>query len=585
MRKLQFLALLLILFNPLFAQSINDDLREIDSLAQNDMFDRAIEKIEEAKERWPDSDKIYLRAANLYKSEELYSLALREFLAAAEIDRKVKTLYEISRVHGILDNNEESILFLEEILTRGDTYYRDDAIDDLGWMYFKTNHLEEGENLMLSELEIKFDRYLAHTLGTIYSAMYEYDLSREYYLLAIDDALKSGASSFAAVGYYNLSLVEYSFYNYAKALEYTEKSLQQRDRANGHISKGELFQTALRGADALEEFKTAEASDLTLFSKIDLAFLYLQMGMLEEAEIYVRNILDDKDRTWMFNYGIDDEELDRDMAELQAELYSAKYNQAKVTPYWGVRGFIDKNWTFIKNRSKSIYWSIRYRQLSRFIGDRRIEQGGAVVDVWRDYSNALEGYRIPYLRYITQVDQFETSLTDRAIPFYAMKRGKAISDVELLNSSIEGFNPEWERLFREEGQLALISSLKGRHNKDLRDQILFDIYSVNSGGLRQNGLAIPLAIQISGRSGLFNFMKGKIRRGLKRAGHELVRIENATNEPKLIIKFESYGFKWFLQDSGGKPLAEGYSDGSYESLNQQFELIESSIYQVTEFWD
>ena len=56
------------------------------------------------------------------------------------------------------------------------------------------------------------------TLGTLYSGIYDYENSKHNYLEAINEALDANNSHFASVAYYNLSLLEHSFYHFSEAL-------------------------------------------------------------------------------------------------------------------------------------------------------------------------------------------------------------------------------------------------------------------------------------------------------------------------------------------------------------------------------
>jgi tetratricopeptide (TPR) repeat protein len=226
-------------------------------------YETAVRIIEEGKRLFPRNAELQLLLADLYYDKELYNLALEEYRGAARLQgEEYLTLVQISRCYGKLNQEQESIATLERIL---ELYPESvSSIDDLGWMYFKTHQLEKGEELLLNALgQFGPDRGVYMTLGTLYSGMYDYENSKRYYLKAIQDALTGEDLYFASVAYYNLSLLEHSFYNYNSALRYTEESIQMLDRAPGHLARGELFQSRLDFNRAQAEYQTPMVKDNT----------------------------------------------------------------------------------------------------------------------------------------------------------------------------------------------------------------------------------------------------------------------------------------------------------------------------------
>ena len=119
-------------------------------------------------------------------------------------------------------------------------------------MYFKTHQLEKGEQLLLEALESYGpDRGMYMTLGTLYSGLYDYNNSKRFYLKAIEDALETDDPYFASVAYYNLSLLEHSFYHFNSALRYTEESIRSSDRAPEGTSSAMKTREPKRSRSAL----------------------------------------------------------------------------------------------------------------------------------------------------------------------------------------------------------------------------------------------------------------------------------------------------------------------------------------------
>ena len=200
------------------------------------------------------------------------------------------TLTQISRCYGKLNQEKSSIEYLTRILKQ----YPDssDTVDDLGWMYFKTHQLEKGEQVLLKGIaRLGMQRGMAMTLGTVYSGLNKYDKSREYYLKSVDEALRVGDRDFAAIAYYNLSLLEHNFFHYNSALRYTDESIAMEDRPSGHLARGELFQARMDFASAEQEYQAAYAKDTTPLSKVNLAILFQKFGRLDLARRYAEEVL------------------------------------------------------------------------------------------------------------------------------------------------------------------------------------------------------------------------------------------------------------------------------------------------------
>ena len=240
-----------------------------------------------------------------------------------------------SRSFGKLNQEKKSIDYLTRILaTWPDSA---DTVDDLGWMYFKTHQLDKGESVLRKGIErLGIQRGLAMTLGTIYSGMNRYESSREYYQKAIDEALRVGDRSFAAIAYYNLSLLEHNFFHYNSALRDTDESIAMDDRPSGHLARGELFESRLDFSSAQAEYQSAYAQDTTPLSKMNIAILLQKSGQLELARRYGEEVLSSKDLAWIVYYGTDVVRHFKDVHELLKDVYAGLARQEADRPTAGI---------------------------------------------------------------------------------------------------------------------------------------------------------------------------------------------------------------------------------------------------------
>ena len=478
-------------------------------------YESAVRIIEEGKQRFPRNAELPLLLADLYYDEQLYNLALQEYRGAEQLQgEEYLILVQISRCYGKLNREQESIAALERILE----LYPENItpIDDLGWMYFKTHQLEKGEQLLLEALEnFGPDRGIYMTLGTLYSGLYDYNNSKRFYLKAIDDALKGEDLYFASVAYYNLSLLEHSFYNYNSALRYTEESIQMVDRAPGHLARGELFQSRLDFKSALSEYQTAMVKDGTPLSKVNLAMLYQKFGMLELARRYAEEVLESRDRSWMYYYGTDLERHLQDVHEILSDVYTGLVASGAARPRSGILQTL--RWTVrsLGYRLKAYYHRQKLRSYSLQVGRSYLSQGNQLDAFWEFYS-ANERYRPVALKYLGLARDLEVQVAPHARYYYQQEEGKIRGDPDLLERSIRGFDPFWEREGIFDSLRYLIPLLKVRSSS--RRLAVNRLYELNPGGLLQYGFALPLVV---GRSVTGDRILRRCLKHLKRSGSEI----------------------------------------------------------------
>ena len=478
-------------------------------------YENAVRIIEEGKKHFPRNAELRLLLADLYYDEELYNLALEEYQDAVQMQgEEYLILVQISRCYGKLNREQESIATLKRILE----LYPESItpIDDLGWMYFKTHQLEEGEQLLLEAIE-QFgpDRGIFMTLGTLYSGLYDYENSKKYYLRAVDDALEGEDLYFASVAYYNLSLLEHSFYRYNSALRYTEESIQMVDRAPGHLARGELFQSRLDFKRASLEYQTAMLKDTTPLSKVNLALLYQKFGMLELARRYAEEVLNSKDLAWMYYYGTDVERHLQDVHEILADVYHGLALSGRSRPRSGFLEVLRWIPRWAEYRLKAYYHRQKLRSYSLQVGRAYLAEGNYLDAYWEFYS-ANQRYRHVALKYLRLARDLEVQVAPHALYYYQQEEGKIRGSRELLDRSIRGLDPFWEREGISDALRYMIPLMKGKSAS--RRLEVARLYELNPGALLQYGFALPLAV--SADAGGDRVLR-RCLRYLKRSGSEI----------------------------------------------------------------
>ncbi|MCK5736315.1 MAG: hypothetical protein KAH21_07535, partial [Spirochaetaceae bacterium] len=466
----------------LSADSVEDMLQQVEDAVIEESYTRAIALLEEGKKSHPQDFRFPLRAGHLYMGRELYHLALAEFKAAEILNPSSgEVLYEMAETNGYLGKNDEAVKLLERLLTMdNDPELKDDVIDNLSWMYFKTYRMDDGISLLETALKDKFNRNWAHTLGTLYAGLYNPDQSRYWYMKSIDDALNNGDDFFASVAYYNLSLLDYSFYLYGNAREEALRSLDLRSRSGGYMIIGELDFLAWNLDDAIESYRKAESKDETPLSRVDIASFYQRIGYLDEAIRFIQEIQNDTDNSWMYHYGVNRMRFEMDLYLILADSWKGKAHLSALTPRAGIKGRFESFTRGILWSLKGMYHNRLYRSLtSRYSRELR-EEGNELDAVW-NAAIAARGYRKIALGYLEEARLIETELTPRAVPWYEMDIGKESGDIDMLENALKSFSEEegdpYERTLRELAGTSI--------------RYLNELYQINPGGLRQYGLSLP----------------------------------------------------------------------------------------------
>ncbi|HTZ51877.1 MAG TPA: hypothetical protein VMF68_09480 [Spirochaetia bacterium] len=523
-------------------------------------YESAVKILTDAKVRYPSSPRASLALADLYYDKELWGLALEEYRQAEKKGAEdFATLTQISRCFGKLNQEKSSIQYLTRILKE----YPDsaDTMDDLGWMYFKTHQLDKGEKVLLQGISrVGAQRGLAMTLGTIYSGLNRYDKSREYYQKSVDDALRAGDRNFAAIAYYNLSLLEHSFFHYNSALRYTDESISMEDRPSGHLARGELFQSRMDFGSAEHEYQSALAKDSTPLSKVNLAILYQKFGRLELSRRYAEDVLGAKDHAWLVYYGTDLTRHLKDLHELLGAVYAGLARSELDRPTTGPLDWARSVAASLRDRLLAWYHEQRFRAYSLQVGSQFMEQGSN-EDAWWEFFRGNQPYAEVALKYLHLARDLETARSPHASAFYILEEGKVRGSAALLQQSLESFDTFWEREPAAEALTALVPLLGGAGAAAARRDAIQQLYRINPGALPQAGIGLPLAVSFQG-PGWGTWERARVLRLLRRSGSECGEGAEGAGQglpyALKLVKGAEGGIRWSVQDRSGAPVRDGH---------------------------
>jgi tetratricopeptide (TPR) repeat protein len=463
----------------------------------SEYWERAIDLYKEGGDKYPDDIRFPRALGHLYYSRSLYGLAWDEYRKAEMINPfDTFILLRLANTAGYLNRDRVSVEYLEKLLVINPDSM--EAINNLGWMYYKVHRLGDGERLLSQAIERFGDSAdFSMTLATVYSDMYRYDEGKHWYQKAIAQA--EPMRSFTAVAHYNLSILESRFYHYDLAMEEANASLYAQNRASGLLARGELNMRRLELEKAQADFQDAREVDPSPLAKINLAQTYQISGKLEEARLYALDCLKASDNSWMINYGIDPVRYKRDIHEILSKTYSGLAQTERFVPCAKLGEKIRRSFRTLSFRFYAEVHRKLYQKCSLAAGDAysakfvNSEASDApLLDQYIQYFNAFSAYPRRALFYLNKAREFEVALIPASEGSYNLEEGVLLKNKDLITRALGEFDPDWERdliaqCYRE---------YASRHGE--RGTAAEELFALNRGALLQAGIALPVKINLYG---------------------------------------------------------------------------------------
>ncbi|WP_461247655.1 transglutaminase domain-containing protein [Treponema sp. R6D11] len=470
--------------------------KEASDADYSENWERAIELYKKGSETFPDDGRFSWSLGNLYYGRSLYGLAWDEYKKVENIfPNNAPVIIRLARTAGYLNRNAESVSLYERALEIEPNNM--EAIGNLGWMYFKVHRLEDGERLLISAVDrLGANTNLSMTLGSIYSDMYRYDESKDWYNNSIKLGEEKNDKEYTAIAWYNLSILESRFYRYDLCMDAINSSLKIHNRSSGHLALGEILKHRLKLVETQKEYETAYETDTSPLSKLYLAQVYQMSGRLEEARLYAQDCLKDSNNSWMLHFGIDPDRYKMNIHLTLADIYLGLLN----TEYFLSKASLKEK---ISSLLKTVSYMLKkevnlklYRKYSLASANAYgatlsgASSGGAVSGVNRDihldsltqYYNAFHDYPRRAVTYLNKARTFETALIPAAIPFYDYEEGVLFNRKHLVEKALREFDPYWEREYIADCHKAL----KNEEN----------LFALNRGAPNQAGMKLPVHLDL-----------------------------------------------------------------------------------------
>jgi len=539
--------------------SADELFREASNADYNENWERAIELYKEGSKLFPDDSRFSWSLGNLYYSRSLFGLAWDEYMKTEAITPdNTALLIRIARTAGYMSRDLLSVEYYERAHELDPN--NKEAIGSLGWMYFKVHRLVDAERLLVSALEqFGDDPDFAMTLGTVYSDMYRYDDSKFWYNKAITLGDSIGDRVFTAIAWYNLSILESRFYKYELCMDATNSSLNIQNRASGRLARGELFMRQLELKKAQQDYEAAYGIDTSPLAKLNLAFVYMVSGRLEEARLYAEDCLKGSDNSWMLNFGIDPDRYKKEIYKTLAGAYAGLAMTERFLP-WATP--YEKVLSLLRIVSYRLKYEVNirlYRKHCLAAGNayagKIFHAGGPHLDSFVQYYHAFGAYPRRALAYLSRARAFETALIPAAIPSYDFEEGMLLRREHLVESALQEFDPLWEKELISKCYTAFANPKNRRFLKTWRDnggEAAEKLFALNRGALRQEGIKLPVRINLTAN-------------------------EDSAGSRKLLLKaLTSAGFKNAPPETAARFTLNVRIDGTQSGYTASYELADNA---------
>jgi tetratricopeptide (TPR) repeat protein len=538
---------------PLQAATLYEQGRAAET-AEN--FQRAIELYQQAMKADPNDPASPRALAELYTEKGLHSLALPMWREVVRREPASSDAWmSLAQTLSYLDDNRQSVQVLDKARGRFSGDFA--VVQSLAWMLFKTEDYDHGIALVENFITLYgTDRSLEMTLGTLYSSVYDYTRSRQHYLKSVELAPGNDADdrNFRSIAWYNLSLLEKSFYRFDLADREIRRSLAEEDRPAGTIAWGELAQGKRDFAEARRLYEKAAIDDDTPLARYDLARLLAQSARLDEAEAQLDEVERHKDDTWIYNYGVTKDKLKRDLSELRADVHRARYFMLDFTPRSSPWDWVVWSWNKMSEGLLWWYHDQTWKSLLVKLSDSSLVSRNS-PEAWTGLALAHRDQPALGLKYLALVRDHEVPRNPGSVASYQVEEGLLSRSPELLTKALAGLQSPWENEDRERA-LAMLADIRRSQGREAEARtLLSELYRLNPGGLPIRGRGLPV------RTAAFGDKADPWKRALAdfagQSGWDASPTDRAGVAYSLDLRADAEGGAWTLRDADGAVVRSG----------------------------
>jgi tetratricopeptide (TPR) repeat protein len=236
---------------------------------------------------------------------------------------------------------------------------------------------------------------------------------------------------------------------------------------------------------------------------MSLAQAFLKSGDLNQARLYAEDCLSADNFYWMLNYGIDPDQYKRDIHEILYKAYRGLGKKEALTSHYGLletaRGIVMRTVFYFKYRAHKLLFQ-KYSLLSA--GAFETEQGGRHLEALFEYYNAFYDYKDRAVYYLQAAKDFELELIPESAASYLFETGKFLRNEAVLQDAVSALDPVWEKDIAADAYTELALTARDKKQPILAVEAAGRLFALNPGALRQNGIRLPIDVQVIGGGGL-----------------------------------------------------------------------------------
>lgn len=521
--------LIFILFNsvnliPDENKSLEEYIFEAESALSEGYYDNALKLLNEAEIKYPDESLPNFEKGRLYYNRDLYEIAIIEFLKAKEKGFVIEENYlYIADSYGSIGEDKKAVKIMEEAFNN--LYQSRIMYEKLSWLYFKTHDTTKG----IKKVKEGLERYpdspdLLMTLGNLYSSIFNYRLSKKYYLDAVKNAYKEEkVNNFNAIAYYNLALLENSFLFFEDSYKSAKVSINWEDRASAHIQLNFLYQEALELENAYNEIiKSSTLQPVTKFPELSLAVINIMSGKIDEAIIVLKKLLANKDFSWMLYFGINKNIYYAEIFKYLSIAYEYKNNQISFNDKHDLTSRLLRPLKKIYYRILTFYYNIKAANLFIKIGEAGIKGGGELEGLYQLYNAYDRIWPSKAYKVLELAEKIETKANPKKQKIYNIKKSimKKKSSIfytknrkkKVLINNIRLLDTKWEKALIAETLLEIIKSSRSLE----KERYIDELFIIHPPLLPMNKIKIKMNVSLLGDE--YNKNRSKIINGLKKRG-------------------------------------------------------------------
>lgn len=529
--------------NDIIPNSVDEILAEAKKSVDSAYWDRALQLLEMGKKRYPHEARFPIQLGNIYHDKELYRLAWKEYLAAERLEPENKALlYRLANTAGNINLEHDTVSYLEKLVALEPD--NNDYVGDLAWAYYKIHRSASAIALIEEYIKDYGDSsWFNMTLGTLYGDLKKFDEAKQYYQASIEESIRMGSLLVQSVGHYNYSILLNRFLHHEEAYEQTVQSIEAFDRPSGHLAKGEMHMMNLDFTQALNELYLGYESDSSPLSKISLATAYLKMGDLEQALNWLLPVFSNENMAWMYNYGIDLHQHLRNLHYTAYEIYSGMARRSRFSPPLHIFSALKNIYSWFTYIVKAEYHLLLSNQ-SALKSATAWQKEGMEIEAAKDYYGALERHPRRAKKYLQRAAELELQSIPQKEFIYKSELARLAKNEKELLKLLPFLDQVWQRDSLQESWVFLAKR---------KSSAASYLYSLNPGALLQQGIRLPVNIDIILEAG----SAAHIRKTRRLIGHIGFRIEpGARHELKLSLGSTSIAYQ-LLDTNTGSQVKQG----------------------------